>query len=125
LIGHDAGVTAVAWNPNSSYPVLLSTSVDSSAILWSPTTVLGAQNQSTQLWTNHQRFGDVGGQRLGGFVGGRWINHDQVFTWGWNGGFRRWGKTENWEEMQAITGHAGPVQSVDWEPEGGYLVSAR
>lgn len=125
MIGHDAGVTAVAWNPHPLPPVLLSTSVDSSAILWSPTTVTGAQNQSTQLWTNHQRFGDVGGQRLGGFVGGRWINHDQVFAWGWNGGFRRWGKTENWEEMQAITGHAAPVQSVDWEPEGGYLVSAR
>jgi elongator complex protein 2 len=125
LVGHDAGVTALSWRP--SLPrVLLSTSTDSSAILWSATTVGGDSDNPTQLWTNHQRFGDVGGQRLGGFVGGFWVDADQICAWTWNGGFRRWGVvSDQWQEMQAVTGHSSPVHGLDWEPAGRYLISAR
>ncbi|CDO74012.1 hypothetical protein BN946_scf185043.g61 [Trametes cinnabarina] len=73
LIGHEAGVTALSWRPQNSpddTPTLLSTSTDSSLILWSPSTVLTSASDGTTLWINRQRFGDVGGQRLGGFVGG-------------------------------------------------------
>lgn len=126
MIGHDAGITSVAWNPLVTPPVLLSTSVDSSVILWSPTTIGGATDESSKLWTNHHRFGDVGGQRLGGFVGGTWLGSSELCAWGWNGGFRRWGHLETeGEEFQAITGHADGVHGISWNASGEYFITAR
>lgn len=104
-------------------------------ILWSPISVPSGQNgTSSSLWTIQQRFGDVGGQRLGGFVGGMWITGgSEALAWGWSGGWRRWRCTqmsgtvtgeEVWTEVGAITGHAGPVKSIAWSPDGEYLISA-
>lgn len=140
LVGHDAGITSLSWRPQTtapSSPTLLSTSTDSSLILWSPSTVLTSSNDGTTLWINRQRFGDVGGQRLGGFVGGLWAADGQeAMTWGWNGGWRRWrcqspregmseSALEEWSEVGAITGHRAPVRNISWSPQGEYLISAR
>lgn len=55
--------------------------------------------------------------------------------WGWNGGWRRWrctpaeekegGRDETWSEVDAITGHQGPVKGLSWDPHGEYLISSR
>ncbi|KAL1760072.1 quinon protein alcohol dehydrogenase-like superfamily [Schizophyllum commune] len=128
LVGHEAGVTSLSWRPAGDYPdpapTLLSTSTDSSLILWSPA-------PTGTLWVTRQRFGDVGGQRLGGFVGGLWVARGgSALAWGWAGGWRRWGCTaveggegETWEEKGAITGHSGPVRGLAWAPGGEYLLS--
>ncbi|KAI5832480.1 WD40 repeat-like protein [Schizophyllum commune Tattone D] len=128
LVGHEAGVTSLSWRPAGDHPdpapTLLSTSTDSSLILWSPA-------PTGTLWVTRQRFGDVGGQRLGGFVGGLWVARGgSALAWGWAGGWRRWGcaaveggKGENWEEKGAITGHSGPVRGLAWAPGGEYLLS--
>lgn len=138
LVGHEAGVTSLAWRPSStdrSRDTLLSTSTDSSLILWSPVSVPSGQDSSpSSLWINQQRFGDVGGQRLGGFVGGMWIiGGSEALAWGWSGGWRRWRCTqmtgaastgdEVWTEVGAITGHAGPVKGIAWSPDGEFLIS--
>lgn len=138
LVGHDAGVTSLSWRPStvsSVVPTLLSTSTDSSLILWAPSKdITSLRGESTSLWINKQRFGDIGGQRLGGFVGGLWASSGRdVLAWGWGGGWRRWRcpggvgienqDTEGWSEVSAITGHNGPVKSLDWSPEGEYVIS--
>lgn len=101
-------------------------------ILWSPSDAGSSlQDKSSSIWINRQRFGDVGGQRLGGFVGGVWAQKGkQALAWGWGGGWRRWSytssqhtKEELWTEMGAISGHSGPVKGLDWSPNGNYLIS--
>ncbi|KAI0676913.1 WD40 repeat-like protein [Trametes maxima] len=138
LVGHEAGVTSLSWRPHSSptdLPTLLSTSTDSSLILWSPSTVLTSSTDGTTLWINRQRFGDIGGQRLGGFVGGMWARGgSDAMSWGWNGGWRRWRcdppeddretTLEEWTEVGAITGHRAPVRSIAWSSRGEYLISS-
>ena len=134
LVGHEAGVTSLSWRiDTATIPTLLSTSIDSSVILWSPSIVLDSENQSTSIWINRQRFGDVGGQRLGGFVGGLWARKGtEALAWGWTGGWRRWRcdsdskgiSEEQWNEVGAMTGHNGPVNGIDWSPEGEYLISS-
>ncbi|KAI0303122.1 WD40-repeat-containing domain protein [Russula brevipes] len=138
LVGHEAGVTSLAWRPSpigQSRETLLSTSTDSSLILWSPVLVQSGPNgSSSALWVNQQRFGDLGGQRLGGFVGGLWTaDGSEALAWGWSGGWRRWrcaqtsdtaAGNEVWTEVGALTGHAGPVKSIAWSPGGEYLISA-
>lgn len=136
LVGHEAGITSLSWrmDTTAALPTLLSTSIDSSVILWSPSVLLDTENhESTSIWINRQRFGDVGGQRLGGFVGGLWAQKGtEALAWGWAGGWRRWRcnsnskdmSEEEWKEVGAITGHNGPVKGIDWSPEGEYLISA-
>lgn len=135
LVGHEAGVTSLSWRSNTtsiSTPTLLSTSTDSSLILWSPSSAItsSAQDPGSSIWINRQRFGDVGGQRLGGFVGGLWSRHaTEAMAWGWAGGWRRWrcisnGTNDIWSEIGAISGHNGPVKGIDWSPRGEYLISA-
>ena len=143
LIGHEAGVTSLAWAPSdranaSSLQTLLSSSTDSSLILWSPSQILQSVSSrdttAGSIWINRQRFGDVGGQRLGGFVGALWARTkqgDEVVGWGWNGGWRRWRCTRaagdpnpaQWKEVGAISGHSGPVKDIDWSPAGEYIIS--
>lgn len=137
LIGHEAGITSLSWRPQRSEfklsPALLSTSVDSSLILWSPSSLPNSSvdRDSAPLWINLQRFGDVGGQRLGGFVGGLWADIGrEVLAWGWSGCWRRWRcasapevHSETWDEIGALTGHQGVVKSIAWAPQGDYLLS--
>ena len=127
LVGHESGVTSLSWKPDgpiAGSPVLLSTSTDSSLILWSP---------FDSLWVNRNRFGDIGGQRLGGFVGGLWNSTgEEIVAWGWNGGWRRWKHDTNveedavraWTEVNAVTGHNNVVKDICWSPEGEFLASA-
>lgn len=134
LVGHEAGVTSLAWRTSPMGDTLLSTSTDSSLILWSPVSVQsGSNGGSSSLWINQQRFGDLGGQRLGGFVGGLWTaDGSEVLAWGWSGGWRRWrcvqtsgdsAGNEIWTEVGALTGHVGSVKGIAWSPEGEYLIS--
>lgn len=147
LIGHEAGVTSLSWQPTpNTLPTLLSTSTDSSLILWSPSDVPVAPSSSSpgaavtaSLWMNRQRFGDVGGVKPGGFVGGIWgRNGKEVLGFGWNGSWRRWRNTstveakygdgsprEVWKEVPAVVGHSGPVRGLAWDPRGDYVVSTR
>jgi elongator complex protein 2 len=91
-----------------------------------------SQDGSASIWINRQRFGDIGGQRLGGFVGGLWAREgSEAMAWGWAGGWRRWRcdkhdgrEGEEWAEVGAVGGHSGAVKGLNWSPKGEYLISA-
>lgn len=125
LVGHEASVNSVSWRPSSSSSSaqeLLSSSTDASLIVWS-----AVDAGAGAIWSPVQRFGDVGGQRAGGFVGALWVGEREVAGWGWSGGWRRWKQNEGeaWREFNAPTGHNAPVRGIGWAPEGEYLVSTR
>ncbi|QRW04945.1 elongator complex protein 2 [Ceratobasidium sp. AG-Ba] len=124
LVGHEASVNSVAWRPGSSSSSLqlLSSSTDASLIVWE-----SIDSGAGAIWGSVQRFGDVGGQRAGGFVGALWIGSGDIAGWGWGGGWRRWkraeGEAEAWTETNAPTGHNAPVKGLAWSPKGEYIVS--
>ncbi|QRV90853.1 elongator complex protein 2 [Ceratobasidium sp. AG-Ba] len=124
LVGHEASVNSVAWRPGSSSSSLqlLSSSTDASLIVWE-----SIDSGAGAIWGSVQRFGDVGGQRAGGFVGALWIGSGDIAGWGWGGGWRRWkraeGEAEAWTEINAPTGHNAPVKGLAWSPKGEYIVS--
>jgi len=124
LVGHEAGVTSLSWSLDDSRnatPSILSTSTDSSLILWAPSSAMADDS----LWIIQQRFGDLGGQRLGGFVGGFWASGGKAaLAYGWNGCWRRWTLEEaQWTEAIAVTGHQDVVNGLSWSPDGDYLIS--
>jgi elongator complex protein 2 len=107
----------------------MSSSTDSSVILWSQPNGYKSGTLDTfsndDLWIAQQRFGDVGGQRLGGFVGGFWADN-QLGAYGWNGSWRRWlNDGHKWVEISGLTGHQGPVKGLSWSENGEYLLSTR
>ncbi|KDN42925.1 hypothetical protein RSAG8_06451, partial [Rhizoctonia solani AG-8 WAC10335] len=115
LVGHEASVNSVSWRPGSSNtPQLLSSSTDASLIIWEP-----IDSGAGAIWGSVQRFGDVGGQRAGGSLGSLWINSAEIAGWGWHGGWRRWRRSPNeqeaWSEINAPTGHYGPVRGLAWK----------
>ncbi|CAE6430910.1 unnamed protein product [Rhizoctonia solani] len=123
LVGHEASVNSVSWKPGSSTtPQLLSSSTDASLIIWEP-----IDSGAGAIWGSVQRFGDVGGQRAGGFVGSLWIHSAEIAGWGWHGCWRRWKRSSNeqevWSEINAPTGHYGPARGLAWSPGGEYIVS--
>lgn len=124
LIGHEAGVTNVAWSPPtaSSDPVLLSTSSDNSLILWTPSTSSTAKDG---IWVPEQRFGATAGRGLG-FHGPMWSPDGKtVMATGWSGGLERWTEVEQgvWEPKSGLSGHFGSVESCVWAQNGDYLLS--
>ena len=113
LSGHDDKVFGVEW---SSQNELLTASLDKTMIFWEQT--------ETGLWTESVRVGEVGGNTLG-FLGcavsgdGQWLL-GYTFT----GALHLWARDgSNWQHGVACGGHFGPVNDLDWDEEGRYLVT--
>lgn len=146
-MGHDAWVTGLHWAPamSSSAPAplqLLSASADRSMILWTPEASAADHSSSSagaplasSIWTSTRRFGEFSSATNLGFFGALWGKEGRsVLASGWGGSWHVWrqeggeeeGEAEGgeWEPVVATAGHFGAVKSVQWEPEGEYLLSA-
>lgn len=150
LLGHDAWLTALHWNPaplsDSPHAVpplqLLSASADRSLIIWAPeqtTAIAGGESTTAgSVWTSQQRFGEFSSQTNLGFFGALWgLGGRTVMASGWGGSWHVWRQTgqgssveqagalavEAWESQVAVSGHMDQVRSLEWEPQGEFLLS--
>ena len=124
LVGHESGLTNVHWSPikDGQQPHLLSTATDNSMILWTPS---AGSHSVDGIWIPAHRFGAVGGRGLA-FFGALWgPGGKSVFASGWTGGWEQWVQNEQdeWQPTTGIMGHWGSTPSIEWSPDGEYLIS--
>ncbi|XP_064456155.1 elongator complex protein 2-like isoform X1 [Ornithodoros turicata] len=128
LAGHENWVYSVRWHPrtvqgNGTYS-LLSASIDKTLILWEP-------DESSGLWIDKVRLGEVGGNSLGFY--GAVLSPDgrTIFGHGFQGAFHAWklqtaGNEQgasSWQPMVTMGGHFDEVRDIAWDPKGAYLLS--
>ncbi|TRY73158.1 hypothetical protein TCAL_02201 [Tigriopus californicus] len=120
LAGHEDKVQSVQWRPRfeDQSLTLLSCSMDKTVIVWTSSPDLG------EIWEQSARFGEVGGNTLG-FMGCQYDdNAEQILGYSFTGSFHYWANVNaEWKPFKTIGGHFGPVEDLDWERNGRYLVS--
>ena len=85
-----------------------------------------ASNDQNDVWTDSVRVGEVGGNSLG-FLGCQLgSNGNKLLGYSFNGALHLWNfeeEDDRWEPGVAAGGHFGPVQDLDWERSGRYVVN--
>ncbi|KAK9474009.1 WD40-repeat-containing domain protein [Dipodascopsis tothii] len=123
LMGHDDWVFSVQWHPTEAR--LLSSSADTSLMIWAPDTLSG-------IWVPETRLGDVsikGASSATGASGGFWtalwdrIDASWVATLGKSGSWRLWTADNGWTAFPGISGHVQAATGLAWAPGGEYLLT--
>ena len=118
LSGHDDKVFGVQWS--STHQGLISASMDKTMIFW--------QQKQENLWTESVRVGDVGGNTLGFLGCALSANANWFLGYTFSGALHLWsqndeGSSTSWNHGVVCGGHYAPVQDLDWDNQGRYLVS--
>jgi elongator complex protein 2 len=89
--------------------------------------IIWKMDPTTSLWLPQERFGDLTGTGAG-FFGASWGQDGRsVLAHDWGGSIRVWslGDGTSWQPAIGVSGHFSEVRSLDWEPEGNFVVSVR
>ncbi|TPX42065.1 hypothetical protein SeLEV6574_g05783 [Synchytrium endobioticum] len=128
LVGHDDWVHSVFWqlpsiSDNKTYhqPMkLISSSTDRSIFIWSP-------DADTTLWINEVRVGDISGVNLGFYGAIMSPDGRTLLSHAYNGAVSIWeqdqGDSLKWVPRVGVSGHAGAVTGLEWDPEQRYFVT--
>lgn len=131
IIGHDDWIYSLKWHPSSQEPCLMSSSADSSIMIWSPDELSG-------VWLSKTQLGDItikGASTATGAYGGMWYatwigkQNDTIVSLANTGAWKKWslqqsGASELWQPELGISGHTKAVTDIDWSPDGSYLLSS-
>ncbi|KGK39454.1 hypothetical protein JL09_g1382 [Pichia kudriavzevii] len=125
LMGHDDWISTVSWKPTSSDSeqdlLLLSSSADSSIMIWKSDPVSG-------VWFPDIRLGDIAIKGAstatgssGGFYTSQWIvdesGNEIILTNGKTGSFRCWTRADEKEQFKSINTYTGairPITDINW-----------
>ncbi|KAJ5675914.1 Elongator complex protein 2 [Penicillium macrosclerotiorum] len=128
LFGNEDWIYTTAWNPDPTRSQLLSASADNTVTIWE-------QDPVSSVWMSVERMGEISVQKgsttATGSAGGFWIglwspDGKQVVSLGRTGSWRVWkhdSEAEIWVQKFGISGHVRSANGVQWEPNGGYLLS--
>lgn len=122
IMGHDDWVFSVQWHPTELK--LLSSSADSSAIIWHP-------DESSGVWVGLTRLGDLSLKgsstatgSSGGFWNAMWIGDSSVTVLGKTGSWRRWIYQDNeWKTALGVSGNTKETTGLSWEDNGQYFLT--
>ncbi|CAI8498425.1 unnamed protein product [Pichia kudriavzevii] len=124
-MGHDDWISTVSWKPTSSDSeqdlLLLSSSADSSIMIWKSDPVSG-------VWFPDIRLGDIAIKGAstatgssGGFYTSQWIvdesGNEIILTNGKTGSFRCWTRADEKEQFKSINTYTGairPITDINW-----------
>ncbi|KAF5402673.1 Elongator complex protein 2 [Paragonimus heterotremus] len=116
LSSHENWVTGLAWAPRtravSFPPLLLSSSMDQSMIVWAP------PDDKVGLWLEHTRVGNSGITGLS-FLDCLWLPSDgsAIFGHNFQGSLSSWYHSQYdglWSPGFPLCGHHGPVMDLSW-----------
>ena len=128
LFGNEDWIYTTAWNPDPTRSQLLSASADNTVTIWEQDPVSG-------VWMSAERMGEISVQKgsttATGSAGGFWIglwspDGKQVVSLGRTGSWRVWRYDPDldlWVQKFGVSGHVRSANGVQWEPNGGYLLS--
>ncbi len=126
IMGHDDWISNLQWHPDPLKLQLLSSSADTTLMIWSP-------DQASGIWISTTRLGEIaikGASTATGASGGFWNSiwcgqeSNTILVLGKTGSWRMWQKRDqNWIQSPAITGHTKIVTDISWIKSGRYLLS--
>lgn len=132
LVAHDDWIFSVAFfQEEPGKIVLLSSSADSSVIIWRP-------DSESQIWTVQTQLGVVstkGASTATGSTGGFWgaifspptMKDQKICAWNKTGSLRLWQRDADnnggWRNIGGVGGHVREVRSLSWSPGGEYFLS--
>lgn len=131
LVSHEDWVFSVDFSHDQAGNlVLLSSSADSSIIVWNP-------DLDSQIWTVQAQLGVIstkGASTATGSTGGFWgaifsprqVIKPTICAWNKTGSIRLWQKeaeTGEWRNIGGVGGHVKEVRSLSWAPGGEYFLT--
>ncbi|KAI8824379.1 quinon protein alcohol dehydrogenase-like superfamily [Fimicolochytrium jonesii] len=125
LMAHDDWVHSAWWQlptiKDGTYHqpmTLISASADKSIMIWRP-------DPATDTWVNQVRLGEIGGSTLGFYGALISPQGTTVIANGYNGALNVWSETskDEWSPQVGISGHKAPVEDLQWDPSGQFIVS--
>jgi len=127
LCGHDDKVFSVSWNiAQTGQLSLLSASLDKTMIVWrEEVQEENLEEGDSQVWVEHTRVGEVGGNTLG-LLGAAWGPNSDILGYSFSGALHAWVPTVDnggWSPAPVVSGHQGPVVDLSWEIGGAYLLT--
>ncbi|VEU19628.1 DEKNAAC100251 [Brettanomyces naardenensis] len=131
IMGHDDWISDLRWHPKQMK--LLSSSADTSVMIWKPDAVSGVWVSTVRLGEMTIKGASTATGASGGFFCAEWILDEEegrevILTNGKTGSFRCWQrslKTESsvFEQATALTGPTRDVTDVAWSSSGRYLLA--
>lgn len=128
LMGHDDWIGDLIWKEGSEL-VLMSSSADSSIMIWKPDSESGVWYPDIRLGGVSIKGASTATGASGGFFTCCWVvlnGIEIVLTNGKTGSFRCWVKNkteEEYEQVYSITGSTLGITDLSWDANGSYLLS--
>lgn len=132
LVSHEDWIFSVDFSRDQEgLPILLSSSADSSIILWYP-------DVDSQIWTVQAQLGTIstkGASTATGSTGGFWgalfsprtMRDRLICAWNKTGSIRIWQREDGtdgaWRNVGGVGGHVKQVRSLSWSPGGEYFLT--